>query len=78
MSAGTRVFESRNTEFPLVLSGLDGVVVLRNRYFAVSGETILLVDVGDVDCWTFFLISQEGGLGDARPRPLWDVIDSCA
>jgi len=68
------VLESRNAEFLFVLTSLRSAIVLGNGYFSVSGQTALLVSVGDVDRWTV-LISQKGGVVYARPGSLGDVIN---
>jgi hypothetical protein len=75
--AGTGVSQSRNAVFLLVLTGVDHIIVLRDRDLAVCCKAMLLFGVRDVvGRQTVFLISEDGDLWDGNPGPLWDIVNS--
>jgi len=69
------MLKSGNAELVFVLTGLDGIIFLRNWKISVSAQAVLLVGVGDDDRRMLFLISQKGELMDIGSRSLRDVID---
>ena len=69
-------FEPRNADPLIADTSLYDIKIPGNRKISVSGQVILLIDVGNVDRWTVFLILQKGGwLRGRGPGFLRDVID---